>query len=267
MRFLLFLASFLTSQFLLAQVDVRVYYTETTDGFEIYIDNHEHAPVTVALEYEVLNLRLDVSDRRKVVVPANHKAYRAGRLRVINPRKAYRFSYSYETNLGDHEKSAYDRDYLYRLPFAEGKSVLVSQGYNGEFSHKDVLALDFNVPVGTPVHAARGGVVVTVTERHDRNCTSAKCMDFNNLIILRHSDGTFAEYVHLRKDGAFVDPGDTVVQGQLIGESGNTGFSDGPHLHFAVFQPKMEGRTYLPTRFMVEKYPAGTELKVGMTYR
>ena len=49
-----------------------------------------------------------------------------------------------------------------------------------------------------------------------------------------HDDGTFALYAHLNWNSIRVNPGDRVQAGQYIADSGNTGFSSGPHLHFAV---------------------------------
>ena len=56
----------------------------------------------------------------------------------------------------------------------------------------------------------------------------------NNLIIL-HPDGSRSGYWHLQKDGALVNVGDTVKQGQVIGLSGKTGYAFQPHLHFMVW--------------------------------
>jgi murein DD-endopeptidase MepM/ murein hydrolase activator NlpD len=61
-----------------------------------------------------------------------------------------------------------------------------------------------------------------------------KFLDQGNHIIIRHSDGTLAKYWHLIKEGAFVEVGDDVNKGQVIGLSGNTGYSAFPHLHFKV---------------------------------
>ena len=49
-----------------------------------------------------------------------------------------------------------------------------------------------------------------------------------------HDDGTYAIYAHLNTNSIRVKPGDKVRRGQYIADSGNTGFSSGPHLHFAV---------------------------------
>ena len=53
--------------------------------------------------------------------------------------------------------------------------------------------------------------------------------------MIRHSDNTIGRYYHLIKDGVRVVPGQKVKVGDFIGLSGNTGYSDGPHLHFDVF--------------------------------
>lgn len=65
-----------------------------------------------------------------------------------------------------------------------------------------------------------------------------------------HNDGTFADYAHLKLNGSAVKEGDSVKKGQLIGYSGDTGFSSGPHLHFSVFINRIDGsRTFIPTKF------------------
>jgi murein DD-endopeptidase MepM/ murein hydrolase activator NlpD len=51
-----------------------------------------------------------------------------------------------------------------------------------------------------------------------------------------HDDGTFGVYAHLRQGSALVRPGQRVSNGQLIAQSGNSGYSTGPHLHFAVLR-------------------------------
>ena len=91
------------------------------------------------------------------------------------------------------------------------------------------------MPVGTDVHAARGGVVFEVASTNfrggiDPNRDAASA----NIVRILHDDGTHAVYAHLNWNSIRVKAGDTVKRGEYIADSGNTGFSSGPHLHFAV---------------------------------
>jgi len=55
-----------------------------------------------------------------------------------------------------------------------------------------------------------------------------------NIIRIVHDDGTLSLYAHLNWNSIRVKPGDRVKAGQYIADSGNTGFTSGPHLHFSV---------------------------------
>jgi len=151
------------------------------------------------------------------------------------------------------ENAVHDNDHLYRLPYADGQSYRVLQGFGSRFSHHGVeeYAVDFKMDVGTPVHAARGGIVARVEESNDRGCWEDGCGAYANFIVIMHDDGTTGEYYHLQKDGALVKPGDRVVAGQQIGLSGNTGHTALPHLHFAVYQATRGARSQsIPISFV-----------------
>jgi murein DD-endopeptidase MepM/ murein hydrolase activator NlpD len=123
--------------------------------------------------------------------------------------------------------------YVYDLPFAAGSSHKVVQGYGGWFSHKNIAALDFYMPVGTPVYAAREGVVYSYKEDSDKGGPLPGYKKQANYIIIKHADGSYGCYWHLQHNGVITKKG-WVQKGQLIGYSGNTGFVLGPHLHFSV---------------------------------
>jgi len=116
-----------------------------------------------------------------------------------------------------------DTSFVYSLPFENDKSHLIVQGYFGVFSHKERAALDFKMKRGTNILAARDGIVVRVKEDGTKGGWSKKYASQGNNMVIQHSDGFRSGYWHLQKDGALVNVGDTVKQGQVIGLSGKTG--------------------------------------------
>ena len=117
----------------------------------------------------------------------------------------------------------------YVLPYAVGARYLVlnTTGHG----QPQLYAIDFIMPIGTAVTTARSGVVVAVRAGF---ADSDHTFGHENLVWIRHDDGTVARYYHLTKDGVLVSVGSRVTQGQEIGLSGNSGHSDAPHLHFDV---------------------------------
>jgi murein DD-endopeptidase MepM/ murein hydrolase activator NlpD len=109
-------------------------------------------------------------------------------------------------------------------------------------------ALDFVLPVGTPVRAARDGVVARVVDGFSKGGRDRALARSANAVHVLHDDGTFASYVHLSL-GIPVEEGQRVARGQRIGSSGNTGYSGAPHLHFAVSHNGLDGPRSIPVRF------------------
>ncbi len=122
----------------------------------------------------------------------------------------------------------------YILPFEIGTGRLVwrtTSHFNPGNKGVGLYAIDFEMPIGTPLVAARAGRVVAVQDAfkdgNDRDLEE-------NFVMVRHADGTVARYIHLMLGGALVALGQEVKQGQRIALSGNTGQTGGPHLHFDV---------------------------------
>lgn len=131
---------------------------------------------------------------------------------------------------------AVPRDVVYSLPVEESDFTL-GQGFHGGYSHDDEAnryAIDLIVDEGTPVLVARDGVVVEAVSGHSEGGTDRALADRANRVRVMHEDGSMALYAHLREGGVFVRVGQRVHLGQVLGEAGSTGFSSGPHLHFAV---------------------------------
>lgn len=121
---------------------------------------------------------------------------------------------------------------LYKLPWKAGVARFVAQGNRSFTSHRELheFAWDFIMPVGTPVLAARDGVVREATDKDDGIGIKP-----NNFVIIEHEDGQQSGYFHLSKGQVLVKVGDVVKQGQPIALSGMVGQTWFPHLHFLVF--------------------------------
>ena len=146
-----------------------------------------------------------------------------------------------------------DTSYVYALPYEEGKTFRVIQGYFSRFTHKERAALDFNMKRGTKITAAREGVVTRVKEDGTKGGLKKKYRPEGNNIVIQHPDGSRAGYWHLQHNGALVNVGDTVKKGQVIGLSGKTGYAMTPHLHFLVWRSGGGQWQQVPTRFQTSK--------------
>lgn len=125
----------------------------------------------------------------------------------------------------------------YVLPYAVNETYEVRLSNCSSSFHAqgrgDELAFDFVMDVGTVITASRAGTVIFVEQR-------GEAREINNLIVIDHGDDTFGEYMHLQLDGALVEVGDFVEQGDPIGLSGVTGLAGYPHLHFIVVRKYWE---------------------------
>ena len=238
----------ISSPVLAQDFKVEIREVSASDRIMIVAQNHEPFPVTVDLTiFDLKNVDLENTEIAVALPPTSDQQT----LNILHPKpgKSWNYKIKYQLHFGDILHESYDSNYIYRLPYESGASYIVSQGYNGTLSHQGENALDFDMPIGTRVCAARAGMVVKAVDEHNRSCPNISCNAFNNHILILHSDGTFSEYAHLKRGGALVDVGQEVQAGQVIALSGNTGWTTGPHLHFTVFKPNREHRKTLPTKF------------------
>lgn len=146
--------------------------------------------------------------------------------------------------------------FIYDLPYPKGASHPLVQGYFTQFTHKRRAALDFKMPVGSVVCAARAGVVVRLKENGSQGGIKKSNRSHANYVVIQHADSSRAGYWHLQKDGVLVNLGDSVAKGQPIARSGNTGYTYFPHLHFIVWTfDRNERFKQMPTRFRTRKGP------------
>ena len=140
----------------------------------------------------------------------------------------------------------------YRAPFAVGSAFRISQAFPDNITHnteETQYAVDIALPDGTPVYAAREGTVINVHHDKFMGGLSPVMMDQANVVEILHEDGTIGLYAHLHWDSVRVHIGQHVDRGQYIANSGSTGFSSGPHLHFCVFKNLGFASVSVPVQF------------------
>lgn len=203
----------------------------------VTVINRLGGPTQVTLSFvEATNVAADPPLPVDLVLGA-YENRQAVRLQSIDPTQAGGFKLTHMALPGP-PSSLQRSEFAYRFPFSDKSRVLLGQGFNGSFSHTDSqskYAVDLGADEGTPVLAARGGVVMMVEQDFegsglDRN----KFADRANSVRILHDDGTMGVYAHLAFESVLVAPGHRVNPGQTIGRAGSTGFSTGPHLHFVV---------------------------------
>lgn len=232
-----------------------------------YVENQEYCEVTMTFEMGLENLKADARFPFTTTFPARQTT-EAFTLSPVAADAEWGYSYTNYFKLGSNA-AKHDENFLYQLPYAPGATYRVTQAANGSFSHKgsNKYAIDWKMPEGTLVHAARGGLVVKTKADSNKGGPSMEYDPYNNYVLIRHDDGTLGHYCHLQKNGVRVKPGQIVHTGDVIALSGNTGFSSGPHLHFCVFRTlNGKERESIPIRFRIAG-ENGLALMSGKKYK
>jgi len=206
-------------------------------GSVIRAYNNGAVPVSVRL---VLTLSENVATDQRfplyVVVPPRTNLSVA-RLYAAEPRKAWRYQTRSSNAYGSYQ-AQHDPAAMYRVPWMDGRTFVIGQAPGGKITTHDTPssreAIDVTMPEGTPVVAARGGVVFQAISEHSEGRLDKALWQKANMVRVLHDDGTIGNYLHFMHDGVAVKTGEAVRAGKLLGYSGSTGYSAGPHLHFSI---------------------------------
>ncbi|TGL97040.1 M23 family metallopeptidase [Leptospira barantonii] len=237
---------------------------------EFYVQNRGPSvefPFSLYFSFsDIENYRSDVTLPFSYVSKGNAEPQKVFTFTSVIPDKGGSYSSSIYVRAGDFNAPK-SKNVIYRLPFESASRI--GQGYNGKFTHNGQFpyALDFTLPEGSAVVAARGGLVIATQDKYSSGGTTPYYKDKANFVQILHMDGSIAEYAHLKYKGVLVQVGQTVRTGERIGLSGNTGFSSAPHLHFHVFKPTNDFETLdsFPTAFETDEGVLD-ELKEGVVY-
>jgi murein DD-endopeptidase MepM/ murein hydrolase activator NlpD len=199
-------------------------------GETLLIRNDLYAPVEIELSLNrVVNASGAPEQPIRWVLPPRSKI----RLATLAPLDASQpMSYKPRLRYAMGDPRLQPQLYRYPLPWRGGPFKL-TQGANGRYSHftpKGRYALDIAMPQGTPIVAARGGMVVKTENQQSGRGTNPS----GNFVRILHDDGTMGVYLHLLRGSVSVHEGQRVETGTRLASSGNTGNSTGPHLHFVV---------------------------------
>jgi murein DD-endopeptidase MepM/ murein hydrolase activator NlpD len=242
---------FYSSNLFAQEKPIEIHYEKSDMGFVFYANNNEQVPYTVKINFQKMENLSSASGKHSFIrtIPANATNEVVLELRKLKENSGTSFDFSFLYNIGDPSLKI-DENFPYLLPYKHGKRVRVGQGNNGSGTHRGVNAIDFNLNIGDSIFAARSGLVIEVKEDSNKGGNDPKFEPYGNFIKVYHNDGTIGSYVHLEQNGSLVNKGEKVEKGQLLGFSGNTGWSSGPHLHFMVGQNKDFQNITLPVQFL-----------------
>lgn len=247
------------------QIFCRIEVIEHAQYVELVVENGYGVDITASFDWKVVqHLKPENGLLPGAVIPGHQTVSVCKLWKTGPPHKiSVDWSWVWGSAVAEHDPEA-----VYLLPYPETKSYTVSQGPGGKFSHQgdSYHAIDFDMPKGCAVTAARAGIVVDLESAF--RSVGVNVEAGGNYVLVQHEDETVAEYFHLKTDGVKVEMGQRVEAGDLLGYSGNTGCSSGPHLHFMVFKAR-DGhhRESLPVRFLVADSDQPITLQEGKSYR
>lgn len=212
------------------ETQVKLSTVKHAGGETLKIHNELYAPVEIQLTLENTENVVGASNKKLRWVLPPRKEIRLVTLTPYDKTKPMRYSPKLAYALGD--PRAHPKPYRYPLPW-RGGPFQQTQGPGGKFSHtgpKGRYARDISMPEGTPIIAARSGIVVKIENYQ----TGRGKNPSGNFIRILHDDGTMGVYLHLKRGSIHLQEGQRAAIGQQIALSGNTGNSTGPHLHFVI---------------------------------
>jgi len=235
---------------------IRMRQEGTKESPMYIVFNDFWGPVEIELKLvDAVNVLSEPPLPARFVIPGQQEQLLVG-LGALDPRLGYQYRLSMSSVPG-RPISTPVKDIVVLPPFSPREQYPISQGFQGEKTHTSPdseYAIDIAMPVGTAIHAVRSGTVMDVEEDFNSGGTNIeKFGDKANHVRILHDDGTMALYAHLDLASVGVRPGARVRAGQEIARSGNTGFSSGPHLHFAIQQNTGMKLISLPFQFMTGK--------------
>ena len=205
---------------------------------ELLARNDFYVPVEIRLELSAIGgLSYPDPDQELAWLLPPRSSTALLQLEILGDGVAPFLEYGFRYLPGD-PRARHNPTQPYRVPFALSNDHPVTQAFPEIVTHTgpdSYYAVDMAMPVGTDIFAARGGVVFDIESKNFRSGLDAgRDGPAANVVRIMHDDGTYAIYAHLNTNTIRVKPGDRVDRGEYIADSGNTGFSSGPHLHFAV---------------------------------
>jgi len=232
--------------------------------------NNIWGPVELELQiFDAKNVSSEPPLPARLVIPGQAEQ-RFLKISPADPSKGFSFRLAYEQMIGPPLEQL-PAEYNYYPPFPLGMEFPISQGFDGDTTHKDPpnqYAVDIVMPIGTPVLAARAGLVMELEDDFHGAAQKERYLTRSNHIRILHDDGTMAVYAHLQANSLKVRPGAKVSRGQWIANSGNTGYSNGPHLHFVIQLNAGMSLESMPFRFVtptgVTMTPAGRMMISGV---
>lgn len=243
------------------------------NGHQVVLTNDGPSPVTTIVTLSGFNIDSNRNWPATVVVPPFTRVV-VGKLGPITPSLPSSHEVRGDFELGDVYKRP-DPDAVYRLPYADGQAFTITQAPDGplrtHLTADNRHAIDFAMPEGIPVLAAREGVVVETVDGYTESGNDPRLAAQTNSVTVLHADGTFGLYAHLAPGTVAVRRGEPVRAGQPIGRAGDTGYSVGSHLHFAVVRPVVDPaqgrmlRHSVPVRFYVGAPATVFAPRAGMT--
>ena len=222
-----------------------------SDGHRIVAHNEGPAPISVKVSIsEAQGIATDRPFPAFAVVPPGGGTLYLGRIRAAVQGQGYSFRTQNSWVMGDYNAEQ-SRNAQYSLPYQDGQAFYIGQAPGGpittHLTPDSQYAVDIGMPQGTPILAARDGVVIYTEADQYYGAQNPDMMGKANVVEILHQDGTIAMYAHMEHGGVYVYPGQRVAAGTPIGLAGSTGYSSGPHLHFAIQKVIRSGDALLQT--------------------